>query len=381
MEYDTLTDQINNLVSSGLTTDWNAVTGGMDKVVGSSKGFAWGISSGSLWMCRLPCTGNWTKVDTPGTAKDVVADENVYVLLDNKLAVKSSDNVDQWVTIDLPDKMEKIINTSSYIWGQAGAQKYKLPKPGMSGNWIAVKDELDVKITSASATHLYGVKDGQAMVTDETMQTKWSVIPEFGKKYTAIIGDADETAIYGISDDQGLERCMHGVCKPMDTKGYTPQSITIEPSSKQMWMTTTRKGDSGNIFTQPMMNDYSQIIKDVHPIDEKRDQVVQEAQIKFKEDTGAGVMAKQFKLITDMLQNFFNIKPQNEDTKNLEDGIKDTQYHLFFMKNILPYIQKMLGVLAVVVVVYLASDYLGFMTHIIALGLLVGGGIFFAVHK
>lgn len=390
MDYDSLTDQVNTAVSSGISvgTKWNAVPGGLDKVSASAKGFAWGMGSGSIWICQLPCQGNWKQVALPSQSslRDIITDDtHVYVLLQSQLAIKSSDNTDEWITVNLPDSLEKIISTSSYIWGQTGQKKYKLPKPGMTGNWIPVDDKMNVKITSASSGHLYGVDaNGSAMVTDEAMQSAWAVIPEFGGKYTAIIGDADQTALFGIDDSNSLKRCLNGKCRGVDTQGYTPQNITIEPTTKQMWMTTTAPGKSGNIFNQPLSNDYTDILKTVQPIDVKRDQVVDKAEIQFDQSTYSGIMSKQFGMLKKMLTALFNIKPvasHEKDQKRIQKKIDNTEYELRVLKDVIPMVQKMLIVLAMTVCVYAGSDYLGSATHLLALAVLVGGIVFFATNK
>lgn len=390
MDYDSLTDQINNTLSSGISkgTSWEAVPGGLDKVSASAMGFAWGMGGGRVWVCQLPCAGNWKQVDVPITSslRDIVTDDtHVYILFQDKLAMKLANNTDEWVVVQVPDDISKIISTSSYIWGQSGTQKYKLPKPGMTGNWIPVKDDLNVKVTSASSGHLYGVdSNGEAMITDEAMQTSWATIPEFGGKYTAIYGEADQTALFGIDSENSLKRCMNGKCQGVDTQGYTPQNITIEPTTKQMWMTTTTSGKTGNIFNQPLTFDYTDIIKSVQPIDTKRDQAVEQVKVQYEQATYSGMMSKQFAMLKKMVAALFNIKPASsheEDQKVLQGDIDNTTYELNVLHDILPFIQKLLIVLALTVVVYAASDYLGSATHVVALAVLIAGTVFFAINK
>ena len=390
MDYDSLTDQINNTLSSGISkgTSWEAVPGGLDKVSASAMGFAWGMGGGRVWVCQLPCAGNWKQVDVPVTSslRDIVTDDtHIYVLFQDNLAMKLANNTDEWVVVQVPDNISKIISTSSYIWGQAGTQKYKLPKPGMTGNWIPVKDDMNVKVTSASSGHLYGVDSkGEAMITDEAMQTSWAVIPEFGGKYTAMYGEADQTALFGIDSENSLKRCLNGKCQGVDTQGYTPQNITIEPSTKQMWMTTTTSGKTGNIFNQPLSFDYTDIIKSVQPIDTKRDQAVDEVKSQYEQATYSGMMSKQFAVLKKMVATLFNIKPASsheEDSKVLQGDIDNATYELNILRDILPFIQKLLIVLALTVVVYAASDYLGSATHVIALAVLIAGTVFFAINK
>ena len=390
MDYDSLTDQINNTLSSGISkgTSWEAVPGGLDKVSASAMGFAWGMGGGRVWVCQLPCAGNWKQVDVPVTSalRDIVTDDtHIYVLFQDKLAMKLANNTDEWVVVQVPDDISKIISTSSYIWGQGGTQKFKLPKPGTTGNWIPVKDDLNVKVTSASSGHLYGVgSKGEAMITDEAMQTSWAVIPEFGGKYTAIYGEADQTALFGVDSENSLKRCLNGKCQGVDTQGYTPQNITIEPTTKQMWMTTTTSGKTGNIFNQPLTFDYTDIIKSVQPIDTKRDQAVDEVKVQYEQATYSGMMSKQFAMLKKMIATLFNIKPASsheEDQKVLQGDIDNTTYELNILRDILPFIQKLLIVLALTVLVYAASDYLGSATHVVALAVLIAGTVFFAINK
>jgi len=384
MNYDSLTDQVNTIVSNVSPESWSAIPGGMTKVSSSAKGFAWGFNADGVFTCQLPCTGNWKKTEVPGTPVDMVTDDNsVYLLLPSKLAIKSSDNVDEWVTVDLPDSITKIISTASYIWGQAGDKKYKLAKPGMAGIWIPVKDDLNVTITSASVNHLYGVKDGQAMIADEAMQNPWSVIPEFGGKYTAILGDVDQTAVYGISDDNSLRRCMNGTCKTMDTQ-YTPQNITIDPSAKELWMTTAAPGKSGNVFTMPVTSDYSDLLKKVKPIDQQRDQLVREEEVKQGEATHAEILTKQYEYLQNLIRQIFDIKPvssHEKDAESVQDDIDNTKNSIFLLNGILPFIQKMVFVLFLIMCVYAASDYIGSFTHAVALAILVSGTYFFTIYK
>jgi len=390
MDYDTLTDQVNNTLSSGISkgTSWETVPGGLDKVSASAMGFVWGMGGGHVWVCQLPCTGNWKQVDVPVTSalRDIVTDDtHIYVLFQDNLAMKLANNTDEWIVVQVPDGVSKIISTSSYIWGQSGTQKFKLPKPGMTGNWIPVKDDLNVTVTSASSGHLYGVDaDGKAMITDEAMQTSWSTIPEFGGKYTAIYGEADQTAVFGIDDSNSLKRCLNGKCRGVDTQGYTPQSITIEPTTKQMWMTTTTPGKSGNIFNQPLAFDYTDIIKSVQPIDVKRDQVVEQAETQFEQSTYSGIMSKQFAILKKMLATLFSIKPaasHEKDQKRIQKKIDNTEYELRILKDVIPLVQKILVVLAMTICVYAGSDYLGSATHLVALAVMIGGIVFFATNK
>ena len=389
MEYDTLTDQLNNLISTEVSADaaWNAIPGGLDKVSSSSLGFAWGIGSGKVWLCQLPCGGNWKAVDLPGTLLDITTDDSkVYVLFNDgqvKLAMKSANNIDDWVIVNGLAGMSKIMSTSSYIWSQIGIQKWKLPKPGTTGNWIQAADTSNVTITSASSTNLYGVDaSGNAMKSDESLQSAWSTIPEFGAKYTNILGNADQTAIYGIDPAGNVSRCLNGDCSKINTQGYIPQNLTIEPVSKQLWMTTTVPGNSGNIFNRNDSPDYSDILQSVQPVDKQRDFVVQDVESKYNETTAATMMSKQLELIRKILEGMFDFKPKEQNAtqqKNINEELKSTTEQIEQLKITLPIVQKILVVLSVTAAVYLGSGFMGEWTHTVALGVFLSGLYFFAV--
>jgi hypothetical protein len=151
-----------------------------------------------------------------------------------------------------------------------------------------------------------------------------------------------------------------------------------------MWMTTTSPGKSGNIFNQSLATDYTDILRAVQPIDSKRDQSVKEAEIQFDQTTYSGIMSKQFDILKKMVNDLFKIKPESShqaDQTVLQGDIDSTKYEVYILENILPFIQKLLIVLALTILVYAASDYLGSATHVIALAVVVSGTVFFAVNK
>jgi len=392
--YDSLTNQLNNLVSSS-STAWTEISGGLDKVSSSSIGFAWGIGSGKAWVCQLPCSGNWKEIEVPGTPLDVTTDDShVYVLIAAKdgnvqLAIKSGNNIDDWLLIKAPRGIQKIVSTASYIWAQAGSQKFKLPKPGTTGNWIPVKDPENIKVTSASSTSLYGIDaSGNPMKTDETLQSGWTSIPQLaGSKYGLVMGDADQTAIYGLDTQQRLKRCPTiGECTDVSTNGFTPQNLTIEPISKQLWMTTSTTGTSGNIFMKPDSADYSQILQTVQPVDKERDAVVSDIEQEYVEGTHSNIMSKQVDTVKEILGKFFNINPSakkksDAHQKNLRKRIQENSTQIDQFNKSIPVIQDILIILAILIMIYMLSGVFGVFTHVLALLALIGGVLYFIYYK
>ena len=389
MEFDTLTDQLNNLISTEVTADqaWNAVPGGLDKVSTSSLGFAWGMGSGQVWVCQLPCSGNWKPIPIPDLVSvvDIVTDESkVYVLYNSStglnLASKTASNIDDWFVIPAKTGITNIISTSSYIWGQAGVIKWKLPKPGNTGNWIQVSDPRNIQITSASSTNLYGVDaTGQAVKTDESMQSSWSTIPEFGGKFKEIIGNADQSALYGVDPNSHLKRCLNGKCADVQTQGYIPQALSIEPVSKQLWMTTTTPGESGNIFTKNDSPDYSNILQSTQVYDKQRDQIVLETETRYNETTSATSMSKQLELLKKFLEELFGSIPSSEKVDR--NAIHDIVAEIDQLQKTEPIIKKLLILIGVTCGIYLVGFLIGIAVNFIALSVLVGGLIYLSLNN
>lgn len=348
--FDKTTDDINNTLTTQLSSvqTWTSVPGGLIKASSSAAGFVWGFNSINLiYICALPCSGDWTGVDMSkqsiSTVLDLITDDsNVYILATNTagktvLLVNSAANTGVWNTIPVPFTAVNIFSTHSYIWAQDKMNaKQRCPKPCTMSNWSA-NPENKVTITSGSATSLYG-KDasGAAMKSDETLQSGWTPIDGMkGMKINSLIGDVDQSALYAIDNQYKLNRC-DGPCKdvsnvvPLETGGYAPLNLTANPDSKQLWLTTTTSEEKGNIFSRLDKPDYSSIINLVTPLDRKRDAVVQNVQQDYQKQTEVMGVNKQ---LDDLQQIFYKIfgsvkgKPEESEKqiKSLEEKISNEQ--------------------------------------------------------
>jgi len=378
---DLLTSQLNNLISTEISQEdaWKAVPGGLDKVSSSSQGFAWGLGSGKVWVCRLPCSGSWTSVDLPGTPVDIVTDESkVYVLLSDTLASKSASNIDEWVIIPNRPGMTSIFLTSSYIWGQ-GTSKWKLPKPGNTANWMEVPDAKNIKITSASLTSIYGVDDeGNPVKTDESMQSGWSTVPKFGGKYESVLGNMDNTALYGVDKENQIQKCSDGNCNRISTQGYVPQNLTVEPVTKQLWMTSTAPGPLGNIFSKNESPDYSSTLQATRPYEQNRDRLVEQTEQKFNETTNATALSRQLEMIRRFFRDLFGPPEKTDDVRK---DLYRVNSQLQQMRLSLPVVQQILLLVAVTASVYLFSGVLGTYTNFVAFAVLASGLLFHVLNN
>ena len=389
-EYEDSTNAINSIVTSQLSSvlNWVNIPGAMTKVSASAAGFAWGFNtSNNVYVCRLPCSGNWTQVDieSPGTILDITTDlTNVYVL-GSVLLTAPATNQGTWNRIPIPFSATQIFSTHTNIWAQdALNNKQKCPKPCMSANWIASADK-DVIITSSSDTALYGKQaDGTPVKTDENIQSGWSPIDGLDTKVSKLIGDVDKEALYGVDTATNtfkFDGTQHGVT----TQGYIPMNLTIEPTSRQMWMTATTSGNMGNIFTRLENPDYGTITNAIAPIDKSRDQVVSQISNAYSNQTEVMTANKQ---ITDVVAYFKNMFKLDRDTgknglaqsSHIQDQIRDTQSQLDQISSIQPILQQLIVILLVAVIIYVfLSTIFGAITNLIVL-VVIGCGMFYIMN-
>lgn len=372
--YDGLTDQLNNYVSGIPSNDWISIPGGLSKVVSSSMGFAWGIGMNKLYYSRLPSNGQWDNVPLDDTPIDIAADEShIYVLTSSKLMIKTANNLDDWIIINSQSGATQIFITGSYIWIQdSTGKKWKLAKPGTTGNWINSNDT--GKITSSNSYSLYGIdSSGNPMKTDEALQSGWSIVPQMqGSKYSKVIGDIDQTALYGIDTQNELQRCTSQKCDPILTKGLTPENLSIEPTTNNLWMTTTTPGELGTVFNKYDSLKKSDILKDLQPLDKQRSEIIDSLEKKEEDSKYSSEISNKLKEIRDFLKSFIKPLP---NTKHLEKNVVQSQDNIDKFNSIIPILLKILFYLFISAIVYVFFGFLGFISNFVVLGIL-GYGVY-----
>lgn len=389
----TIDDTLTTQVSSSFT--WRNVPGSLVKTSVSSGGYVWGFSDTSVvYVCQLPCSGNWTAIDIPGlqSVVDITTDDsNVYILGNTTtgilaLMTGSISGQGGWTNIHVPFGANQIYSTHTYIWAQDSSYtKKKCAKPCMSGNWIDSPDTA-VKITSSSDTALYGVNgQGQAVRTDELLQSEWKPIQPFSKlKMTSIFGSIDQDALYGIDETSQLLKCDSACTdpEPVDTQGYKPQNVSIEPHS--IWMTTTTTGNVGNIFTRNVTSSFTDIMNSIHPLDQKREEIVEDITKQYDTQTDIMTMEKQVGTIVSFFKRIFNKSGDTKEstakqTHELRERIKDAQNDIDYMSSNETFFKIILLTLITVGGLYTIGSFLGSIVHIVAIIVLVGG-LYYAIN-
>lgn len=404
-EYDQLTktidDTISSQVSSSLT--WVNIPGSLVKAVSSPAGYVWGYNTNNqIYTCQLPCTGNWQEVNLSsyGAAAidDIAVDyTNVYVLTSNTggnkiLLTALASNRGEWNILNIPFSATKIFSTGMYLWAQdTSNNKQKCAKPCTTSNWI-VSPEKNVTITSSSDTELYG-KDGAgtAFKTDQNMTTGWIPIQGFAdNKWQSIIGQRGRTDIYGIDTKSHVYSCgkmcaFEDDVKPVDTKGYAPLNLTSDPESKSLWMTATTSGDKGNIFTRVDKPDYSSILNIIDPIDQKRDQIVEDVERDYSNQTKTMTTSKQVQTVVDFLSSKMGytkqLGAQNASSSSLlNEKIQSNQEDIDKMTNVSVKLIALLVTLVAVSGTYLLGEpILGSYVHLVAT-IVFSVGLFFTIY-
>lgn len=382
--YDSLTDESNNFITTQLNQKsiWNAIPGSLNKVSTSSLGFAWGIDSSKVYYCQLPCSGQWNNVPINELPLDITTDEsNIYILSSNNLFIKSANNQTDWLIIKVPFSSTQIFSTSSYIWIQdSSGKKARLPKPGTTSNWTTIQDT--TKISSSNHTSLFSINSqGQIMKSDESLNSGWYTIPDYeGSKFSNLLESSN--ALYGMSSDNQLNRCLNNKCDIVDTQGMNPSSLSIEPTTKSLWMTTINQSSIGNIFNKQDSIDYSSTMKTINDIEEKRDQIKHNIELESEKNKNTSFIITELHKLKTFFDEFFKNKPK-EIPVNLKSQVIEIHSQVEQLQNAMPIIQKVLFYIIIAVLIYFLFSFLGFLSTLLVFGVLAYGiyDIYFLVNK
>lgn len=392
-EYETTTNAIDSIVTTQLSSvfDWINVPGSLVKA-STSSGVLWGYNSGNtVYTCQLPCTGNWKIVDLSeqnvGNILDMTTDEtNVYILFSTgsqtSLFVTHGSNQGTRTVIPLTFPAKTIFSTHTYIWAQdALNNKQKSPKPCTMPNWQSSSDT-SVTITSSDNYTLYG-KDssGQAMQSDETLNSQWQPI---GNLHGTLYGKGFDGTLYGKDSKQNAFE-YKDTSAPLFTNQLTPTNIAIDPTTNQLWMTTAMPGEQGNVFTRLQKPDYTSVMNSISPLDKTRDNIVDKVGSDFKNQTDVMVLNKQVEDVVSYFKNTFHIdgttaKKANDAAGELNQNIRQTQSQLDQIQGMQPFLLGVIVTLVVAIVMYmLLSSLVGMYIHAIVIVSILFG-IYLANH-
>jgi hypothetical protein len=174
----------------------------------------------------------------------------------------------------------------------------------------------------------------------------------------------------------------------VDTQGYTPDRVTVEPNSNSMWMTTfspLSPEDKGNIFKRYATKDQSNILNTIDPLDQQRDGIVKDVSKEYQHQTKTLTTNKQVQYIVDFLSKKLgynnNVKTKNaNESSAISDSIQKSQQQIDKMTSITSKLLILIVTLTVTAIIYLlAEPLIGIYVHYITV-IALGIGIFFTVY-
>jgi hypothetical protein len=259
----------NQLEKVGL---WTNVPGGLIKIASSPGGYVWGYNSDfNIYSCKEPCTGDWAvydRIPDLNRIDDVVADGlNVYFLADKRIAVRAVDGSGGWRILQPPPgDFSKLAVTDSFIF----VDGYGCAKPCNTNTWVKASTGTIAAGSSGHVYSTYSSPTGASIVrrSDVSAQGVTEDLPGL-KNVVPASTEADNTAIYGSNMvTKQPVRCTppyesESSCKPLDTGGRKPTSLSVNPTTSTLYMTTVEPGPAGNIFQRldtdnaPAVLDYS----------------------------------------------------------------------------------------------------------------------------
>lgn len=401
---------------------WTNVPGGLVKIASSPAGYVWGYNSdNTVYSCKEPCTGGWAPYGViPGDVvrlADIQCDNQyVYVLVrgagfveeggysKNRIAIRPVDGSGDWRFVRTPIRgsgwQETLLVTDSFLFtGFSGCAK-----PCATETWIDAPVG-DAGIIDSSATHTYGMEyavRGQlgfsVKRSDASMQSGWEVLDGL-KDVWPLSVESDNTAIYGIRMTAAGEgkpmRCVppykdEGSCKPMDTGGRKPTSMSVNPASSTLYMTTVEPGPAGNIFQRLDTDNGAEVVAHADSVGRQLDRDVNslggEIRTQDAEIRAGEALREASRVIGEATNLEGPLEDTMQETQKLRSEIRNmTQTASGYAIGLLP-LQILVATLAVLLAVFLLAGLFLPASVTIALGVLIlaggfGAAIYFVVNK
>jgi hypothetical protein len=309
-----------------------------------------------------------------------------------------------WKMLKVPGSMPKYatINlTDSFMFvGKKGCAK-----PCTTGAWvdINVPGSGAGGVIAASSGSVYAAaptNDGTNILkSSQTGQGGWTNLQGLKNRLPVAVA-TDNQVIYTTNAASGaVERCEAPYdratsCKPADMEGYSVsglRTLSVNPSSNQVYMTAQENGEAGNIFQRldDMGGSHLQkVLQGVNPYDNRMDNNINSMGDTLKlqhEKLVSGLTRKTaIDVLRDAIKYDSDLGPARVETENLRREIsfgKDTRKS--YEAKMLP-LEIIIATLAVVAVVFLVGGSVASpeITSGVAIVVLISGflaSVYFAV--
>jgi len=185
--------------------------------------------------------------------------------------------------VDVPFDADKITVTNGFIWASNGQKNAYCGKPCSTGNWNVRND--NHVLLGAGAKHVFATEPGKTGVfkSDETAQTGWTPVKGLeGISTSVLAAEADNSVLYA-ADNSKVYRCTDTCSKKDDlevvnSQGFVPiqskGSLSINPTTRNVWMASQIASSNGNIFSRLDAPDKTPILNMVDDYQKQQDRAV-----------------------------------------------------------------------------------------------------------
>lgn len=393
----------NQLEKVGL---WTNLPGGLIRIASSPSGYVWGYNSDfNVYSCREPCTGGWIMYDRiPDMTRilDAAADgNNVYFLVEssskNRIAARSADGSGAWRFIETsPDQTATDLAVTDAFLFSGG---YACAKPCNTDTWVKVESlgtpQKHHVLGSSSHVYVTDSSNQKTMRSNASAQGSWEALRGLDKVMPVSV-EADNTAVYGtdFESDQPL-RCTppydrKSSCKPLDTGGRKPTSLSVNPTNNVLYMTTVEPGPAGNIFQRLDSDNTHEVLsysdKAVRELDRDVNSLGSEIRVQNAEISAGDTLKEASNVIHEATDLHGPIQSTKDQSQILRSQIRNTSQDVSGYSGSLMPLQILAATL---VVLFILLAVLGFVlptnvTAVLAIVLLAtgfGAAIYFVVKK
>jgi hypothetical protein len=336
----------------------------------------------------------------PPTIFSIVKQVTTTTQRKKKFARMSIDGSGSWESYDAQgDGINLEVSDAFMFLGKKGCAK-----PCTTGNWVDVPQPGGTGINqgtfSASPGSVYNIQFENGVYKTYrgtgTGQGGWVEVPGLQNKIP-LSTSIDNTAIYVTPTDPAaygtLERCSYPYdtsdsCKKVATDGRHVLSVSVNPGTSRVWMTTKESASRGNIF-QRLDNEDSNMV--VHETDLRAQELQRdvnslggEIRVTESELTSGKLRKEASDIIREATNLTGSISGIYEESDKLKSEITQAKKQTAGYKNKMLPLQILTFTLAVVLLIYLVAGFVlpSKVTSILAVLGLAGGlaaAIYFAV--
>lgn len=229
----------------------------------------------------------WAKYNEAYAAKksrELAATPQTTTTTSTAITYKQVDKWDStWKTVDVPFNADKITVTNGFLWASNGQKNAFCGKPCSTGNWNVRNDNRS--LIGGGATHVFATEPGKTGVfkSDETAQTGWSSIKGLeGITTSTLAAEADNSVLYA-ADNSKVYRCTDTCDKKdklevVNSQGFVPiqtkGSLSINPTTRNVWMASQVGSSGGNLFSRLDAPDKTPILNMVDDAQKQQDRAV-----------------------------------------------------------------------------------------------------------